>query len=221
MIVVFDTETTGVYVEKDRIVTAFVGVMDDSGEWAQKWEWLISPGVDIPQEATDVHGITTERAQAEGMTPAAAIHDIVVTLQSALAEHRVLSIYNAPFDLTLLGHECDRYGIERLVGNGSFVVDPLVIDKALDKYRRGSRKLVDVAPIYGVPVEENAHDAGADCLMTGRIALKMLEQWPEGVEQLHKRQVQWKREQAASFQEYLRRKDPNAVVSGEWPIIKG
>ena len=36
---------------------------------------------------------------------------------------------------------------------------------------------------------------------------------------LHARQAAWKAEQSASFQDYLRRKDPAAVVNGDWPVI--
>ena len=48
----FDTETTGVDVERDRIVTACVGVGDPKlGTWHPK-KWLINPGIEIPAEAT-------------------------------------------------------------------------------------------------------------------------------------------------------------------------
>ena len=35
---------------------------------------------------------------------------------------------------------------------------------------------------------------------------------------LHERQVRWKAEQAESFEQYLRRKDPQATVSRHWPV---
>ena len=35
---------------------------------------------------------------------------------------------------------------------------------------------------------------------------------------LHAQQVRWKAEQAESFEEYLRRKDPQATVSRAWPV---
>jgi DNA polymerase-3 subunit epsilon len=38
------------------------------------------------------------------------------------------------------------------------------------------------------------------------------------VEELHRRQVGWAAEHAASYQEYLRKSDPAAVIDGTWPL---
>ena len=222
-VVTLDTETSGVDVYEDRIVTAFVGALGEDGEWVHQRDWLLNPGVEIPQGAIEVHGITNEEARANGLDPEVALQEIITELSYWLGEELPLVVFNAPFDLTLLREEAKRHGVTPLNGKGVRVIDPLVIDKAWDPYRKGSRKLVDVAPIYDVPVEYNAHDAGADCLMAGRIALKMLEQASELDNDMQKR---WKREQAASFQNYLRHKapldkrDPNAEVDGSWPIKK-
>ena len=62
---VFDLETTGVDVEMARIVTACIAVLDADGAVVQRWDWLADPGVEIPEAASAVHGITTERARAE------------------------------------------------------------------------------------------------------------------------------------------------------------
>lgn len=214
MIAVFDTETTGVNVEEDRIVTAFFGMMDDEGNFTKGGSWLINPGVEIPAEASAVHGITTERAQAEGMNPLDAITDIIHVIGTLLGD-LPLVIYNAPFDLTILDRESRRH-LGRPLDVPKLVIDPLVIDKATDKYRKGSRKLTAVAPVYGVPVEEDAHDAQADCKMAGRIALKMLES--NSAEYYHGLSAEWKAEQAASLQTYLRKSDPSAIVDPSWPI---
>ena len=69
----FDTETTGVDVATDRIVTAAVVTRDATGTRARTW--LIDPGVPIPPAATAVHGITTEQARTEGRAPRAALDE--------------------------------------------------------------------------------------------------------------------------------------------------
>lgn len=218
-LIVFDTETTGVDAEGDRIVTAFVGRMNRAGEWEDSKRWLLNPGVDIPTEASDIHGVTTEYAQEHGTSPALAIPEIAHTLSEWIDEDHPLVAYNAPFDLTILDREMRRYtGTGLLPAVYATVVDPLVIDKAIDRYRRGSRKLVDVAAEYGVPVEENAHDAEADCLMAGRLAWKILADTRLAPRQLHENSVGWKKEQAESLQAYFRKKDPEAVVNGDWPL---
>ncbi|MDR0366186.1 MAG: hypothetical protein LBH68_05095, partial [Bifidobacteriaceae bacterium] len=59
----FDTETTGVRTEADRIVTAALVCRRADGS-REAATWLINPGVEIPAQATAVHGITTAKAQA-------------------------------------------------------------------------------------------------------------------------------------------------------------
>ena len=63
---VFDTETTGLDTRSSRIVTAFVGLIDAQGNTVEAASWLANPGVPIPQQASDVHGITDEIATRDG-----------------------------------------------------------------------------------------------------------------------------------------------------------
>ena len=141
---VFDTETTGTNPLSDRIVTAFVGIIDANGEVERGSDWLADPGVPIPDQAADVHGISTEMAQENG-EPA---RDVVERIRDSLnwiARNKLpLVVYNAPFDLTLVAAECRRHGLDAPV-LGPQVVDPLVIDRAVDRYRRGKRTLTDTA----------------------------------------------------------------------------
>ena len=67
----FDTETTGVRALKDRLVTAALVLRIDGASYRsgvsspdQVATWLTDPGVEIPEQATAVHGITTEQARA-------------------------------------------------------------------------------------------------------------------------------------------------------------
>ena len=61
----FDLETTGRDPRTALIVTATLVMVDEHGRAASSAEWLVDPGVPIPAEAAEVHGVTTERAQAE------------------------------------------------------------------------------------------------------------------------------------------------------------
>ncbi|MGW1174583.1 exonuclease domain-containing protein [Kitasatospora sp. NPDC002543] len=223
----FDTETTGVDVESDRIVTAAV-LLVGGGQPTVPHTWLADPGIDIPQEASAVHGVTTERAQTEGR-PAA---EVVALVAALLAEQVAAGIpvvgMNLRFDFTTLDRELMRYGLPSLAeqaGREPLAVDVFVIDKALDKWRKGPRKLVNLAEQYGIRLAEgDAHDAGADALAAARIAWRQAEKWPTelqtpGLELLHLRQKTWAREQAIDLQAYLRRKDPQAVVEAAWPLI--
>jgi DNA polymerase-3 subunit epsilon len=218
---VFDLETTGIDIDSSRIVSAHVGVIDASGLVVTRNDWLVDPGVEIPPQATAVHGISTERARAEGQRAAEAIGEIVSALQTIFDQGIPIVAYNAPYDFSLLNREAERYGIAPLV-EPSPIIDPLVIDKAVDKYRPGKRTLELTAAFYGVNLAE-AHDAGADAIAAGRVAQAIARAHPVELSfaaaELHLLQVQWSREQAEDFQAYMRRvKDPAYSTSGVWPV---
>ncbi len=218
---VFDLETTGIDVETSRVVTANVSVIDADGLPVSRRDWLVNPGVDIPEQATAVHGVTTARAVAEGRDAAEVIGEIVAALREVLASGLPLVIYNAPYDLTLLDREARRYGVEPLHAPMP-IIDPLVIDKAVDKYRKGKRTLTVTAEFYGVELLD-AHDAGADAIAAGRVAQAVAAKHAKALqitgEELHGRQAVWFKEQALSFQEYMRRsRDPEFTARTEWPV---
>jgi DNA polymerase III subunit epsilon len=216
---VFDLETTGIDVETARIVTAHVGLIDMTGRSIASGAWLADPGVEIPEQASAVHGISTEHARAEGRPAAEVVAEIVAAVEAVFARGIPLVIYNAPYDLTVLDREAKRHGIvSPVIGN---VVDPLVIDKAVDTYRKGKRTLEAAAELYGV-VLSDAHDAGADAIAAGRVAQAIALKYPEelgvSAEELHRKQTAWCSEQATSFQDYMRRtKNPRFVADGRWP----
>src|SRR5690242_14209157 len=106
---VFDLETTGIDVESARIVTAHVGLLDETGQVLHRRDWILDPVVEIPAEATAVHGITTERARQDGMDAARGIAAIVAQLRSLFERSIPVVAYNAPYDFTLLDREARRH----------------------------------------------------------------------------------------------------------------
>ncbi len=216
---VFDLETTGIDTETSRIVSAYVGVIEADGS-AKGVSWLADPGIPIPPQASAVHGITTERAQTEGRPAPEVVAEIVAVIRALLAQGVPLVVYNAAYDITLLNRECARYGIEPLV-DPTPVIDPLVIDRAMDRYRKGKRTLEVAAEFYGVELTD-AHDAEADAIAAGRVAQAIARKYADtlgdDVVMVHANQVSWASESAVSFQEYMRRtKDPDFVADGAWP----
>jgi len=218
----FDLETTGVDVETSRIVSACIALLDDSGAVIARWDWLADPGIDIPEGAAAIHGISTERAQAEGRPASLVVAEIVQTLKVTCALGIPLVVYNAPYDLSLLDRECRRHAVEGL-REPFVVIDPLVIDKAVDRYRRGKRTLEVTSSIYGVSLDD-AHDAGSDAIAAARVAQALLVKFGDELSipfgDLHARQQQWYADQAASFQEYMRssKGDHSFVANPEWPV---
>ena len=218
---VFDTETTGVDPVRARIVSASVAVLGPRGEIQERHDWLVNPGVEIPVAASQIHGITTEVARASGVDAAVGIAQLVLKLQEMCERGLPLVVYNAPYDLTLLRAEAGRQGIPWL-SDLSPVIDPLVIDKQVDRFRKGKRTLDVVAQHYGVELGI-AHDAGEDAVAAGRVAQSIARKFaaalPEDAPLLHQAQVGWAAAQAASFQEYMRRvRDAAFVADGPWPI---
>lgn len=62
----FDTETTGIDVERDRIVSAALVVQETPRSAPRITRWLINPGVEIPDAATAVHGLTADHLALHG-----------------------------------------------------------------------------------------------------------------------------------------------------------
>lgn len=219
---VFDLETTGVDVESARIVSACVAVLAVDGTVIERWDWLADPGVEIPDGAAAVHGITTERARAEGRPAHVVVAEITQSLRVLFALGVPLVVYNAPYDLTLLDRECRRHQLEPLASFAP-VIDPLVIDKAVDRHRKGKRTLVATAELYKVALDD-AHDAGSDAIAAGRVAQALGIAYPAELDvplgELHERQVKWFAEQAASFQDFIRtaKGDTGFVADLSWPL---
>ncbi|WP_329336188.1 3'-5' exonuclease [Streptomyces sp. NBC_01352] len=220
----FDTESTGVDVEQDRIVTACI--VEVGGKTPPiAANWLINPNIDIPEAATAVHGITTEKAKAEGQDAAEGIAQLVAGLTQVILAGTPLVIMNAPYDLTLLDREARRYGVQTLtdtVGDDLRVVDPRVIDKALDMYRPGKRTLTDLCAHYHVKLD-GAHSADADAIAACRVAWRLGTVYPLlarlSLDDLHKTQIEWHAAWAADFQKHLRSKgQKDAVIDGTWPL---
>ncbi|UIP58623.1 exonuclease domain-containing protein [Agromyces marinus] len=218
---VFDLETTGIDIDTCRIVTAHVGVIGVDGAVLEQREWIVDPGVEIPTAATLIHGVTTERARLEGAPAAQAVAEIIAALRAAADRGLPIVAYNAAYDLSVLHREAERYGHEAFRGP-AHVVDPYVIDRAVDRYRRGKRTLTAACEHYGVELTD-AHDAGADAIAAGRVAQAIVRANPDlagiAVGDLHRRQVGWSREQAESYQEWRRGNgEPEFTASGAWPL---
>jgi DNA polymerase-3 subunit epsilon len=218
---VFDLETTGIDVITSRIVSANVGLLNGQGDVLRRRDWLADPGVPIPEQATAVHGISTERARAEGRPAPVVVAEIVAELRGYFDAGIPVVIYNAPYDLSLLFHESVRHHVAPLV-DPTPVIDPLVIDKAVDRYRKGKRTLEAAALHYGVELTD-AHDAGADAIAAGRVALAIARRHGNSLDvdaiELHRLQEGWCQDQADSFQDYMRRtRDATFVASTGWPV---
>ena len=215
---VFDLETTGLDVTTARIVTATVATLDQNGAVVDLAEWLVNPGVEIPEAASNVHGVTTERAVAEGVDPKTAVAEIIDLLRRHNLEMPLVA-FNAPYDFSILKAEAERYGLDSL--DPKPVIDPLVLDRKVDRYRKGKRNLGVMSEHYGIKLED-AHNATADAVAAGRIAQQLARKFPElaiDARELHDLQSGWSDQQSESFAEYLRKQNrPDYRAELGWPI---
>jgi DNA polymerase III subunit epsilon len=216
---VFDLETTGLDTSTSRIVSACVAVLDANGELeGVAGEWLVDPGVEIPAAASDVHGITNERARAEGQQAATAVIEIGAALRSLFESGVPVVAFNAPYDFTLLHHELIRYGVEPL--DPVPVIDPLVLDRAMVPRRRGKRTLSILTADYGVKLLD-AHNSTADAVAAGRLAQQQAAKFDRlnvDVFDLHRAQIAWSEAQNRDFEQYMRQHRPEFTAEIGWPL---
>jgi DNA polymerase-3 subunit epsilon len=227
----FDTETTGVETDIDRIVTAaLVRVPAGATEPSAVSEWVADPGIEVPEEAAKIHGFTTERVRAEGRPAGEVLEDLVTALGREWTPQTPCVIANAPYDLSLLDAECRRH-LGRPLHLSGYVLDPMVCDRRLDKYRKGSRKLDALCKHYGVTLD-HAHTATADALAAVLVMRALIEVFPEierrQIPEMHHFQKAWRQEWAASYQVHVRgqarqRRVPEVeiqqiVIDSSWPM---
>lgn len=217
---VFDLETTGVNTREARIVTACVARINAAGDVVSMSTWLADPGVEIPLAAQQVHGISTEVARRDGRPVADVIAEIADVLRESLRAEIPVVAYNAPYDFGVLRAESKRHNIP-VIGDPAPIVDPLVIDKEVDRYRKGKRTLTVACEFYGVDLGD-AHNADADAIAAGRVALAIANKYPEQLAmtamELHLKQQEWSQRQEENFAEYMRKAGREFSPRYGWPL---
>lgn len=256
-----DTETTGVDPLNDRIVTAAV-VHTAPGQRPATISWIIDPGIEIPDEAAEVHGWTNERLTAalkghqavkiwgdrrQPVSRKDALSSIAAQAYTVMDNDAPLVVANAAYDLTLLEAELARHSIQTLsarAGGIRGVVDPMVLEKQWDPYRkvnykdeqgcRGgkhkcggcgalNKQLASLCAHYGVVMAGGAHDASVDAIAALRLTKRLAGLWPDiarlRLSTLHSNQVGWRREQMKGLRDYFDRAGiEHDGCDGGWPV---
>jgi DNA polymerase-3 subunit epsilon len=195
----FDFETTGVDPCRDRPVQVALA-WTLPGRAGRIDTFLIDPGCAIPEEAVSIHGITTERARREGCSLAEAARRVRSALAEAAATGVPVVAMNAGFDLTVAETLFAREGLPPLEWRR--VIDPLVMDRHVDRYRTGRRRLEALCGHYGVRLTR-PHDAGADAVAAVLISRTIGWAYPQCGQtapgELTRRQRSWHRSWAAGY----------------------
>jgi DNA polymerase-3 subunit epsilon len=166
-IAVFDLETTGVDVVRDRIVEiSIIKVMPDGSEEVKTQR--INPTIPIPAEATGVHGITDEDVK-----DCPAFKDVAKSLADYLEGCDVAGYNSTKFDVPLLVEEFLRAGVD-VDFRSRHLVDVQNIF-----HRMEQRTLAAACKFYCQKELVGAHSAEADTRATYNVLLAQLGRYPE------------------------------------------
>ena len=166
-IVFFDLEATGLDVAEDRIVEiSCVRVAADGS--ARVFDTLVNPGVEVPADAIQVHGISNDDVAA-----APTFERIAGEVDRFLAGADLAGYNHGRYDLPLLEHELRRAGID-FGWRRRRLIDVSVIFR-----RKEPRSLAGALRFYCSGELSAAHTATADVAATMAVLAGQLDRYPE------------------------------------------
>jgi DNA polymerase-3 subunit alpha len=187
MYLIFDTETTGLprnwnapITDTDnwpRCVQIAWQLHDDLGRLVEHQDFLIRPeGFNIPFDAEQIHGISTELALQKGHE----LEEVLGWFNEALSKSEFVVGHNLNFDLNIMGCEFHRKGRATRL-NEIPVLDTCTEGTALrceiPGGRYGKFKLPTLTELYEELFKESfqeAHNATADVEATSRCFLELI-----------------------------------------------
>lgn len=161
--VVFDVETTGLYVDKGHRIIEIGAVAVTGAEMGEEFQSLISTKAPISKAVRKIHGITPEMLVGQPD-----VGEVLTRFRDFVGESTLVA-HNALFDMGFLYSECDKAGI-RLVSR---------YECTLKRSRRHFRflpdyKLETVARYLDIPVDESRrHRALDDARLTAKVWVEM------------------------------------------------
>ena len=166
-IIFFDLETTGINIAKDRIVEISILKVFPNGNKESK-TWLVNPEMEIPKEASDIHGITNEKVVTEPT-----FNELALQI-SELIEGCDLAGFNSNrFDIPLLAEEMLRANVD------FSMKDRVAVDVQVIFHKKEERTLSAGYQFYCGQSLENAHSAEADTNATYEILLAQLDKYED------------------------------------------
>jgi len=147
--VVFDFETTGLDPKTCKIVEV-AALIVKNGEVVDQYTAILNHDIDIPEQASAVHGITREKAKADGIDPKKAIETLLEIIDGYGTDDLCTVTHNGhKFDIPFLVETINALKIEtfpsfedRLINS---CVDTAVLVKAkkLDMKRKWNESFAD------------------------------------------------------------------------------
>lgn len=164
---VLDLETTGIFIEIDRIVEIGIIKVSSSGE-RQRFYQRVNPKIKIPQEASDVHGIRDEDVASKPEFTNIALSVAEFLANCDLAGFNILS-----FDLPMLLKEFERSDV-RFSMEGRHVIDAKEI-----YHLKEPRTLAAAVRLYCGRNQANAHSAFDDAVACLDVLEGQLAKYPD------------------------------------------
>ena len=220
----FDLETTGVDKYAD-VPVSFALVTLRGGAVIESRYSVVDPGREIPAGAAAVHGISTEQARSEGIALSDAVEEVAAALVAASRRGVPVVGFNLNYDLTMIDSCCRSLDGRGLVERGwsGPVLDPLVIDRGLVRWRDTKRTLGDLCAAYGV-VNDAAHDARGDAVASAKLLLAMAAEREEVgdavLSELYAQEARWHNTWAGGFSDWLLRSGKPGFEDQDfaWPL---
>lgn len=167
-LIVFDVETTGLSIVKDRIVQiALLKIYADGRPQAERCR-IINPTIPIPKEASDVHKITDEMVKNEPT-----FSKIAKSLLEFIGKSDFLTYNGNRFDIPLLMEEFERAGMQLDMSERK------TLDAQRIFHKMEPRTLSAAVKFYTGEKFENAHDAGNDVRATFNVFKSQIERYKE------------------------------------------
>lgn len=170
-VVVLDTETTGVNPSSDRIIE-LCALFCQNGEVVDFRKMRLDPQIQIPPEASQVHGIFNEQLVGKPVFAdvAARLVDYISGKTLGRAAPWICGYNAIEFDGPLLNEELCRAGLSFRLAVDQ-IIDPMVFVRWHLRHLR-SRSLSNVCEHLGVRLQ-CAHSALADARATWEVALEL------------------------------------------------
>ncbi len=166
-IVFFDLETTGINIAKDRVVEISILKVFPNGNKESK-TWLVNPEIEIPKEASEIHGITNEKVVTEPT-----FKELAPQINALISDADLAGFNSNRFDIPLLAEELLRAGIDFDMNNRK------AVDVQTIFHKKEQRTLSAGYQFYCGKELEGAHSAEADTNATYEILLAQVEKYDD------------------------------------------
>lgn len=188
----FDTETTGLPKSRNAKPENFANwpyvvdiawyLIDEDGLMLNGSHYIVKQDVEIPEEASNIHHITTEKMLSEGEDPKIVYAEFI----EAVNNTEYVIAHNLEFDLPIVECELLRNGFPKVLSEKKQFCTMKAGKKFCEVYDiTGKRKFPKLSELFGELYFDNhflkfegTHNALADTNMLYRCFMKMIELEP-------------------------------------------